>query len=77
MNRPLANPWLAQASDQNTMMMANPRRVPKKSSNFPPTRYIAPYAAKNAVFKRAKDCVSKAMALGIWSITDGSVSRSR
>ena len=37
-----ANPWLAQARDQNTMIDRNPRRVPNASISLPPMMYIRP-----------------------------------
>jgi len=36
----VARAWPAQASDQNTMMMVKPRRVPKRSSRRPPAAYM-------------------------------------
>ena len=39
---PAASPWLAQASDQNTMITKNPRRVPSASMRRPPPMYIKP-----------------------------------
>ena len=36
----VARAWLALASDQNAMITANPMRVPKASTSFPPPRYI-------------------------------------
>ena len=36
----VARPWLAQASDQNTMMIVKPRRVPSTSSSRPPAAYM-------------------------------------
>jgi hypothetical protein len=36
-----ASPWLAQASDQNSMMTVNPRRVPSTSISLPPPAYIS------------------------------------
>src|SRR5215475_6563954 len=35
-----ANAWLADASDQNTMMTTNPRREPSTSTSLPPPAYI-------------------------------------
>ena len=39
--KPVASAWLAQASDQKTMMTANPRRVPSRSISTPPPAYIS------------------------------------
>ena len=36
----VASPWLAQASDQNTMMTVKPRRVPRTSISLPPPAYM-------------------------------------
>jgi len=36
----VASPWLAQASDQNTMMARRPARVPTTSISLPPPAYI-------------------------------------
>ena len=38
---PAATAWLAHASDQNTMMTRNPRRVPSRSTSAPPPAYIS------------------------------------
>ena len=39
--KPVARPWLAHASDQKTMMRENPRRVPSRSISAPPPAYIS------------------------------------
>ena len=36
-----ASPWLAQASDQNTMITVKPRRVPSTSISLPPPAYMS------------------------------------
>ena len=36
----VASPWLAQASDQNTMIARSPARVPTTSISLPPPAYI-------------------------------------
>ena len=36
----VASAWLAFASDQNVIMMANPMRVPRLSTSFPPPGYM-------------------------------------
>jgi hypothetical protein len=39
---PPAKPWLAQASDQKIMIARKPRRVPIRSNNHPPPKYMSP-----------------------------------
>ena len=38
--KPLAKPWLADASDHEIMMTSSPRRVPSRSTRAPPPAYI-------------------------------------
>ncbi len=37
---PVARPWLAQASDEKTMINTRPRRAPRMSLSFPPPMYM-------------------------------------
>jgi hypothetical protein len=47
MPKPVASPWPAQASDQNSMIATKPILVPSTSISLPPPAYITAYATRN------------------------------
>ena len=77
MPTPKASAWLAQASDQNSMMTVKPRRVPSTSKSLPPPAYMTAYATRNADCRCENCSFETGMSRAIAWIATGSACRSR
>ena len=73
----VASPWLAHASDQNSMIARNPVRVPTTSMSLPPPAYITAYAIRNEDCRNENCALLTGMSRSIALIATGSVWRSR
>ena len=73
----VARPWLAHASDQNTMITRKPRRVPSRSMSTPPPAYASAYANRKTELNAPNCVLVRGMSRWIAATATGSDWRSR